>query len=248
MKLPSAKIRELQHLLNGLVDEAGDDRAQSHWELPVLPPPDPDGRLSSTDLLTWWFRTEKGGRGGWDHFFGAADEPAPGRQREVAARGPADAGIEPERPLAGRDPSIDFETVFPPPAEPISDDQAQGAVDCLYQFLHAFGRRDVEAAMSHVSDAYHTLEQDQEVDRLRFRQGLELTVDSLRDLELEVSLGEAPEPIWHPQGILIDARIQIDTLRPSDQSHGCLLNRRIAVLAQEADGDWRIRALSPLDR
>lgn len=207
----------------------------------MLPPPDPEGRLSSTDLLSWWFRAPKGGLQGWDEYFsGSGEEPA--AEPEVRSEtSPGAASDFPPFPEA-RDAGITISSLFPEPEEQLADEHAQAAVDCLYEFIHAFGRRDIDAAMKVISEAYHTLEDDQEVDRLRFRQNLEAGLDSLRRSDIEVSLAQAPEPLVHPQGILIDTHVQIDTYQPDDDSRGCLVERRIAVLSQEEDGEWRIRS------
>ena len=76
------RLQEIREILSSLLAETGGsaEPAQSHWELPVLPPPDPQGRLSSTDLLGWWFRAPQNGRGNpWDAYFssGGEEEAAP---------------------------------------------------------------------------------------------------------------------------------------------------------------------------
>ena len=92
----------------------------------------------------------------------------------------------------------------------MANDQADAAVACVYDFLHAIGRRDPEAAMACVADDYHVLEDDREVDRLGLRHQVEALLDSLRGWEIEISLAEVPEPLHHPSGILIYCEIQID--------------------------------------
>ena len=245
MKLQRGKLKELQQLLNGLLSGEGAGPTQSHWELPVLPPPDPDGRVSSTDLLSWWFRTPNAGRFGWDEYFG--DKQQKQQSPEPAFEPATDGGFEPPEQENVNAAWESLEAMFPERAEPLDDEHAQAAIECLYEFLHAFGRRDVDAAMSLISEAYHTLEHDQEVDRLRFRQELESALDGLRDYEIDVSLAQAPEPVWHPSGVLVDTRVQIDTFRPRDGAHGCLMNRRVALIIHEGDGNWRISAFSLVD-
>lgn len=121
-------------------------------------------------------------------------------------------------------------------------------MDCLYEFIHAFERRDVDGAMARISEAYHALEDDREIDRLTFRHGLEAGLDGLKKSEISVSLAQAPEPLSHPQGVLVDAHVQIEIHRPEDDSRECLVERRIAVLAREADGEWRIRGFGKVER
>jgi hypothetical protein len=251
-----AKLRELQELLADVVDARGGAPdavpSESHWELPVLPPPDPDGRLSSTDLLTWWFRARaRDGSGGaaadWDQYF-ARD----GRDENDDA-GPPPARRPRGAPLRDADDDVQIESLFPEPEAQLAEEHAQAAVDCLYEFIHAFGRRDVDAAMKLISDGYHAIEWDQEVDYLKFRQHLEAGLDALRDAEIEVSLTEAPEPVRHPHGILIDAQIQIDQIEQIDHARGAdartsMVERRVAVIGQEPDGEWRIRGFGLVDR
>jgi len=248
------RLQEIREILSSLLAETGGagEPAQSHWELPVLPPPDPQGRLSSTDLLGWWFRAPQNGRGNpWDAYFssGGEEEAAPPPQRYGHAPAgdtlaPGGAG-RPAPPFpSAQDAWTSIASLFPEPEELLAEEHAQAAVDCLYDFIHAFGRRDVDAAMAYISAAYHTLEGDKEMDRLQFRHQLEAGLDALKRAEIEISLAEAPEPVAHPYGILVDATVQIDTFRPEDGSHGCLVQRRVAVLGQEEDGEWRIRAFS----
>jgi hypothetical protein len=247
------RLREIHEILSSLLEETRGtaEPAQSHWELPVLPPPDPDGRLSSTDLLGWWFRAPLAGKGNpWDAYFSAAaadPEPHPrdaGGGAAAALSPAADPGREQPPFPAAQDAWTSIASLFPEPEEQLAEEHAQAAVDCLYDFIHAFGRRDVDAAMAQVSESYHTLDHDVEVDRLKFRHQLEAGIDSLTGSEIEISLAEAPEPVSHPHGILIAATVQIDTYRPEDDSHGCLVQRRVAVLGQETGGDWKIQALS----
>ena len=243
------RIRQIRRLLAELTsDSAGAvGSTQSHWDLPVLPPPDSEGRLSSTDLLTWWFRSKQaGGNGatGWDDYFadGESEEPAEVEEEPAQPAGPTEA------PPARRSRSrFTIASLLPEPEEPLGEAQAQAAVDCLYDFVHAFGRREVDAAMSTISESYHAIENDREIDRLRFRHILEAGLDSMRGQEIEVSLGMAPEALAHPSGVLIDTLIQIDTYSPADDSRGCLVERRVALVCEEDGGEWRIRGFGRVE-
>lgn len=240
----------MQRLLERLAGEAGGqaEPTESHWELPILPPPDPEGRLSSTDLLGWWFRGRGGKRrsGGWDEYFAPEDgAPADAPEPEVPQE---DGGDEPPPFPEARDAGLALSSLFPDLEEQLADEHAQAAVDCLYEFIHAFGRRDVDAAMQWISEAYHALEEDLEIDRLAFRHGLEAGLEGLKRAEISVSLAQAPEPLSHPEGILIDAHVQIEVFRPEDDSRDSLVERRIAVLIREADNQWRIRSFGKVPR
>jgi ketosteroid isomerase-like protein len=129
------------------------------------------------------------------------------------------------------------------PDERLPEESAEAAVETLYEFLHAIGRRDVEAAMDLTAEDYHVMEDDVEVDRLGLRQRLEALLDSLRGWSLEASLAVAPEPLHHPYGVLIAADIQLDAAH-RDGSKRSRLERRVALLRQDGEGEWRIHALS----
>ena len=236
-------------------EEAVADFDQSHWELPVPPPPDAEGQFTSTDLLNWWFQGAGPGKD-WDDYFErseAGEAPAPRRghggapreARRGRAAGERDVRHAPPGATA-RDARASLGHLLPEPEVQLADEHAQAAVDCLYGFIHAFGRREVEAAMEHVSEEYHAMEGDTEIDRLGFRQHLEAIIDRLRSVELVVSLAEAPEPLLHEVGVLIDAWIQIDSYG-ADGARACWLEHRVAVLHEERDGRWRMRALGKVD-
>src|SRR5690242_7675030 len=130
-----ARLRELQRLIDGMIGQREDeDAAQSHWELPVLPPPDPEGRLSSTDLLSWWFRAPKGGLRGWDEYFDPAGEEEPREARRSRPRLEPERGADPQLDPAfpwAKDAGLSISTLFPEPEEQLADEHAQAAVDCL---------------------------------------------------------------------------------------------------------------------
>jgi ketosteroid isomerase-like protein len=69
-------------------------------------------------------------------------------------------------------------------------------------------------------------------------------LDALRGWELETSLVEIPQPILHPDGILVYAELQIDARK--DDERRTVLHRRIAVFRKGRDRRWRIAALSPV--
>jgi hypothetical protein len=226
----------MQQLLGAMLEEsaasAGAESTQNRWELPVLPPPDPEGRLSSTDLLSWWFGT-------------------PMNRSDVAEVAPpraaADLSATLERAVDGRPPAeqlSDVLAVFPEPEELLADEHAQAAVDCLYEFLHAVGRRDVDGAMAQIENDYHSIEDAEEVDKLKFRYNLEAHLESLRDHDFSVSLAEAPEPVSHPYGVLISARFQFDACHRTTGEKTGSFEHRVAVLQPDGAGNWKIRSLA----
>jgi hypothetical protein len=224
-----SRLRDVQALLNGILEEARDAGTEvpSHWELPILPPPDVDGQLSSTDLLNWWFRAPHG-RGGTT-FEPLAEQP----QASPAAR----------EPDADRDAWSEISVLFPEPEEHLAEEHAQAAVDCLYDFLHAVGQRDVEAAAALLDDYFHTIQDGEEIDKLRFKNHLASQLDALRNWDFEVSLGVAPEPVSHPLGVLIHASVQFDAVHRDDGTKNGSVEQRVAIVRQDESGAWKICAL-----
>lgn len=236
-----SKLKDVQALLNSLLEEAHEtgDASPSHWELPILPPPDIDGRLSSTDLLNWWFRAPQGRRALASSKGTAAAEPSP-----VVADGPQAIDAEP-----AQDRWSELSVLFPEPEEHLAEEHAQGAVDCMYDFLHAVGQRDVRAAVALIDDSYHTIEMGEEVDKPRFTNGLQAQMDELRNWDFEVSLAVAPEPVSHPLGVLMHVIIQFDAASRIDGSKKGRVERRLAILRQESQsGSWRIAGMPKVDQ
>jgi ketosteroid isomerase-like protein len=247
-----AKLRDVQALLNTILEEAhgGGGDAPSHWELPILPPPDADGQLSSTDLLNWWFRAPQSRTGDWEK---AGDWGKPGDwgngvqpSGDKAPRLPAEWSGQ--TPAAGRDAWTDLSMVFPEPEEHLAEEHAQSAVDCLYDFLHAIGERDVEAAALLIDDGYHTVDDGEEVDKAKLKNLLASQLDAFRTWDFSVSLAVAPEPVSHPYGVLIHAVVQFDAVDRTDGSKDGHVERRVAIVRQDAAGAWKIAALPRVQR
>src|SRR5262245_33286306 len=201
----------------------------------MLPPPDAEGRLSSTDLLNWWFRTPQS-RAGWDAYF----TPTDAGEARSATSSPASPAAKPE---ADHDRWSELSVLFPEPEEHLADEHAQASVDCVYDFLHAVGQRDVEAASALIDDAFHTIDFGEEVDKLTFTNGLRAQIDELRDWDFDVSLAVAPEPVSHPLGVLIHVIIQFDAVNRLDGSKRGRVERRIAILRQDGSGLWKIAGM-----
>lgn len=236
-----ATIEELMALLRQLAAQdgaAGVADPLRPWQESFLQAPALDGRLSATDRLSWWFRPAPAANPSanrWDAFF---DQTPPANPPPIAP--PAPPATEPTGWTGLR-------LLLAEPEEALAEAEAEAVVDCLYDFVHAVGRRDINGAMAFIADDYHVMEDDVEVDALRLRQQLERLVDSLRDWEFTIALVEIPYPILHPDGILIYAQIQIDARHKNDGRLQTILYHRLAVFQQEGDGTWRISALSPVE-
>ena len=239
-----AKLRDVQALLNTILEEArdGGNEAPSHWELPILPPPDAEGQLSSTDLLNWWFRAPHNrARGPDDSLEPPGGSAAPVADRQDALRGRA---TEP----AGHDRWSEISVLLPEPEEHLAEEHAQAAVDCLYDFLHAVGQRDIDGAAALIHDFYHTIEEGEEIDKQKFVNFLASQLDALRDWDFDVSLAVAPEPVNHPYGVLIHAIVQFDAVHLRDGSKDGHVEERVAILREDESGAWRIAALPRVGR
>ncbi len=128
--------------------------------------------------------------------------------------------------------------------EPLDGGAAAAAADCLYAFLRACGRRDVEAAMALVAGDYHAIEGDREVDREALRHRLEELLDERRGGDLEVAATAPLQPIPYVDGlVLVPVAVQIDH-RPPSGLPSTLLCEWVAVLEAAPDG-WRICGLGP---
>jgi hypothetical protein len=237
-----SRLRELQSLLGNILEDARGSAptSPSHWELPILPPPDAEGRLSSTDLLNWWFRTPQS-RTGWDAYFKPIDGDEP-----RSAPPPTASPVAKAEPV--HDGWSELSVLFPEPEEHLADEHAQASVDCFYDFLHAVGQRDVDAASALIDDAFHTIDFGEEVDKLTFTNGLRAQIDELRDWDFEVSLAVAPEPISHPLGVLMHVIIQFDAVNRLDGSKRGRVERRLAILRQDDSGLWKIAGMPNVAR
>jgi ketosteroid isomerase-like protein len=220
-----------------LGDDAASPAQLVPWQEKPVPIPTLTGRISATDRLSWWFRPSAGGRDPWDSFFEQTASPLEEEPRPSPA-GPALAADPPGRRAALR-------LLLAEPDEEMMDSDAEAVVTCLYDFVHAIGRGDVATAVEEcVAPDYHAMEQDVEVDRDGLAAQLHAQLDRLRGWEIDVSLVEIPEPILHPDGILVYAEFQIEAGK--NGARQTLLHRRLAVFRQGRDRRWRIAALSPV--
>jgi ketosteroid isomerase-like protein len=249
-------IRLLQayELLHSVIeeDDAPLGELHSQWQSPLLPVADPEGRMSATDLLNWWFRAPSSQPNPWDIYFGEALrtttaplEPHLDGPRKALAQG-SSRGMD--RPAAPPPPDIHKWTLLQANVNDaedfVSDQDAEAAVGSLYEFVHAIGRQDVDGAMKMIREDYHALENDREIDRLTLRHQITSLLDSLLGWEVEASLGEIPNPIPSRNGLLIFAEIQFNCYHREDDRRRSIVERRVAILQQQQNGDWAISSLS----
>jgi ketosteroid isomerase-like protein len=100
--------------------------------------------------------------------------------------------------------------------------------------------------MDCVAPGYHTLADDREIDRDGLAAQLKSLLDPLRNWELEVALVEIPQPVLHPDGILVYTELEIAARDPDSDERRSWVHRRIAVFEQQRDRSWRIAALSAI--
>lgn len=229
--------------------EASDDQLTPWRGAPARPVF--QGRVSATDQLSWWFRPASGRDDPWDAFFSDEEHGAvPGPRAwppagvGVPAAGPAGRhdGTGPAAELPSDRTSLRM--LLAEPEEELVDGDAESVVTCLYDFVHALGRRDVDAAMACVAPDYHALEDDREIDADGLAARIRALLDSLHGWEAEVFLVEIPQPVLHPAGILVPVEIHVDAREPGTDARRSILDNRIAVFARQPDHGWRIAALA----
>lgn len=212
---------------------------------PALPPVDPGSRLSATDLLSWWFRPPSAQKDPWQSFFSRFAESS----NAAGEAHPAPAPSETQTGMGGlhnASPKALARAFFPEPEDDLASEDADAAIEVFYEFLHAFGRHDIDAAMRYVSEDYHTFEDDREMNRADLRNALDALLDSFRGWDFEVSLSMVPEALRHPYGVIVYAEIQVDGVHPATREKRNLVERRLVRLEQQADSTWQIAALSPV--
>lgn len=238
-----ARLVQAFELLRDFFKDAGERSPEvpSHWQSPLAPAIDSQAGVSATDVINSWFRAPPAERASpWDAFFGDWQRPSvPGPRWTAHPAGGAAAG--------GPAPANGFFSRAAPPGpdgDRLEEVDAQAAVECLYELIHAAGRRDLETAMAVIDEGYHVIEDDEEIDRHTLRRNLESWLDQLRGWEIEISLAVAPEPMPHPRGILIFAEIQVDAWHPEHHVQRSFVDERVAVLREANPGVWKIVALS----
>jgi hypothetical protein len=218
-----------------------------------------DGRLSATDQLSWWFRPANGGDDPWDSYFAddmdGADYPFEASLSPDAWHNPWDRDQRNHAPDRGRplqtvseppSPRDSLKSLLLEPEPDLPDDDAECVVTCLYDFVHAVGRDDLDGAMSCVATDYHAIEDDHEVDRDGLAQRLKALLDSLHGWDKDTFLVEIPQPVLHPVAILVHVEMQINAVNHATRERRTLHHRRVAIFERQRDRSWRIAALSPI--
>ena len=244
---PDQRVAKAYEMLRELFTrpEAGGEAEPTPFYAPQLPPVELGSRLSATDLLSWWFRPPSAQKDPWESFFSRFQE-SPGAETAGAlvtakVEAPETGGIQTASPKALA------RALFPEPYEELASEDADAAIETFYEFLHAFGRHDIEAAMEYVAEDYHTFENDCEVNHNELRNRLYSLLETLSGWDFQVSLSMVPEALRHPYGIVVYAEIQIDGVHPETRAKRNIVERRLALLQQHGNSAWRIAALSPVD-
>jgi len=253
--LRQAKLEEVISFLHGLISGENElDEGILPWMQAYMPAPVLGGRISATDRLSWWFRPAAGGNEGWDRFFDSSSTISEMLGDRKGFRPVEDSFFsQPSSPqfhsppenVSPSGPWADLRLILSEPESELLDEDAEAVVTCLYDFIHAIGRGNIQEAISCISEDYHSLEDDREVDRLGLVQQITALLDSLRGWDFDISLVEIPHPILHPKAILVYAETQIDAINRKDGARRIILERRIAVFQQQ-NREWLITALSPL--
>jgi hypothetical protein len=241
-------ILALRRLLAQLETASGN---LAPWEAARPLRPIFDGRMSATDQLSWWFRPAGGGDDPWDSFFSdEADEHGQADHPDDVTGFPDVGGVPIGRPLlpdpAPRGSPARLQSLLAEPEEDLPDAAAESVVTCLYDFVHALGREDLDGAMACVAADYHCIEDDREVDRDGLARRVKTLLDSLHGWEKEVFLVEIPQPLPHPAMILVQVELQINARHRVTQERRTIVDRRVAVFERQRDRSWRIAALSPV--
>jgi ketosteroid isomerase-like protein len=246
------RVEQALELVRNILSENASLDSLRPWENIRYASPPMQGRLSATDRLSWWFRPLSDSQNPWDDYFDQSNEalsPSLIRDKLLALQtqtlsppgNPLRALPEPG-PLPG--PRAALRLLLSEPEEEIIEDDAQAVVTCLYNFIHAFGQRDIDKALKYVDEDYHTLYNDQETDRLGLAHQLKSLLDSLIGWEFEISIAEIPRPILHPDAILVYAEILIDAIKVADSTQRTILEHRVCVFKRQPDKSWLILALS----
>jgi ketosteroid isomerase-like protein len=246
-------LKLLRSILEGADEEHdGPEINPAHFSF-IPPPPVPSEKRSATDLLNWWFRPTSSATDPWDEYFNQSPrwssipvqpEARPRTDPPVFRKRADD--VEDSSTELWHYPWLNLKDLITEPEEELAYENAEAAVGCLYDFIHAISSREIDAAMSLVAEDYHVLHEDREIDKQGLQRQLEVLVDSLRGWELESSLAEVPVPVFHPHGILIYAEIQIEAVQPRNNLRRSIVERRVAVFRQQYSGEWMISAFSPI--
>ena len=188
------KVEQALELLRNLLSEDAQVDSLRPWEKTRYASPPVQGRLSATDRLSWWFRPFSDDLDPWGEYFDQSNEVLPPSlsgdkllASQTLPHSPAgnSVSVSPDPGLLPG-PRAALRLLLSEPEEEIIEDDAQAVVTCLFNFIHAFGQRDVDKAMKYVDQDYHTFYKDQETDRLGLAYQLKSLLDSLIGWEFEI--------------------------------------------------------------
>jgi hypothetical protein len=240
---PEQRLQDAYRLLRELVEDTGTEESSKDEKLyaPPLPPIDPGNKLSATDLLSWWFRPPTASAGSWDSYFrnntSQSGNPETGSPLVTESPRAANGTVDPVRQAV-------FRALLATEEDGLGAEEADTALEVFYEFLHAFGRRDVESAMKYVAKDYHTFEDDHEMNHLELANSLEALLASLEGCAFTVSLAMVPEAIRHPYGIVIYAEIQLDAVDLTIGTKRNRVERRLVLMEQDGEKSWKLAAFS----
>jgi len=234
-QLSEERLEQIYSLLREALVPQEQQEVETGWYAPPMPPIGPGSTLSATDLLSWWFRPPTASRNPWDSYFG---EKTPAREAAGVTQPPA-SPVSPEDSIS----RAAIRALLPVGENELASEEADRATETFYEFLHAFGRRDIDAAIQYIAEDYHTFEDDREVDRGDLRSRLEALLDALHGYDFEVSLTTVPEPMLHPYGVVMSVEIQIDGVHPQTKAKKNFVDKRLVLLQSHAQDEWRIAAL-----
>ena len=126
-------------------------------------------------------------------------------------------------------------------------EDALAVTDCLYDFIHALERFDVESAMACVADDFHALKANGALDRQGFRHWIEELLDGLRGRQIDVSLTEVAQPVAYGQLVLCETTLQVDPAATSGAVPSSLAFRLLLAFERDVRGIWRILTCGHLD-
>ena len=255
---PDPRLAQACALLREVLDGAAADGAAvppagPGWDDPGTDPLTPLGPdLLGSDFRTLWqplaplSMGEEPWSAAWQH--GAAPEPSDGPPASSYRHWQPPSDLQAGEGLAAFQQPFWTRSGWPEGHLRAAD--ALAVADCLYDFVHALERFDVEAAMAAVADDFHQLQDDRELDRQGFRHWLEDLLDGLRGGEIDVSLTEVPRPVAYGRLALCETTLQIDRVAAAPTAGAVpssLVLRLLLSFERDAQGSWRILTFGRLD-
>ena len=75
---------------------------------------------------------------------------------------------------------------------------------------------------------------------------IEYFLDQYKSGELDLSIGQVPEPVHHPLGVLIHTFFTADYTPNDAAEKESTVVERVVLLCEQPDGDWLIAGLAPV--